>query len=498
MRSTTAALSAVTLLLLVGCAYNAANQPDASSITLVEVSSIQECIFDGMEFVWIPPYQQQMSATAALNRRGDWQASYATGSTAGFWITKYEITDRQFQVFSPGDNSGEFNCRPMDKNDQPALDVEWEKAEAFADWLSQTTGVRYRLPTARELRFAFRAGQSPRLHTLHCDATLDGAGWILRDTDLDTKSLESLNPDCVFLCDTSGAVRQWCINASDCDEAPIPDEMIAMATPIPKVNSTVASQPNTARNRDCWRLYDANAKLIWKGCATEMDCADAGHSSESILDKKTSAQAKRDCWRLIDSDGRIVVKGTCDDPSNCLDSDGGSDETPADSLPSGGERDCWRLYDAADNLIWKGCINYSDCLELPSESAGDGQKREKRDCWRLIDAEGKTIAKGCMHPSDCLRAGQPVGQLRKEASIKSERNCWRLFDAKGRLIWKACDTPDCMAKTADDDANFAPKETLNAGEPARGGRDCWRLIDADGKTVAKGCVDPSDCLYSGD
>ena len=91
------------------------------------------------------------------------------------------------------------------------LNVSWRNAVAYADWLSQQTRKRYRLPTEAEWEYAARAGTETKYwwgnEIGHNRANCDGCGnqWDKKMTAL----VGSFAPNPFGLYDTAGNVWEW-------------------------------------------------------------------------------------------------------------------------------------------------------------------------------------------------------------------------------------------------------------------------------------------------
>lgn len=83
-----------------------------------------------------------------------------------FWLSATETTNRQYRRFKPDHNSGSFQGRPLDRDTQPVVNVTWENAKAFSEWLSWEAGAgkRFRLPTEAEWEYAARSGAATRYY----------------------------------------------------------------------------------------------------------------------------------------------------------------------------------------------------------------------------------------------------------------------------------------------------------------------------------------------
>lgn len=110
----------------------------------------------GMELAFVKGGCFQMGDSAGdgdLNERPVHEAC-----VADFYMGKYEVTNDQFRKFDSKHDSGTSEGSTLNDDKQPAVNVSWEDAVAFAKWLSQQSGQSYRLPTEAEWEYAARSG----------------------------------------------------------------------------------------------------------------------------------------------------------------------------------------------------------------------------------------------------------------------------------------------------------------------------------------------------
>ena len=91
------------------------------------------------------------------------------------------------------------------------INVSWEDAKAYAAWLSEQTGKRYRLPSESEWEYAARAGTETAyswgneigVNRANCDGS--GSKW----SDKRTSPVGSFEPNAFGLYDMHGNVQEW-------------------------------------------------------------------------------------------------------------------------------------------------------------------------------------------------------------------------------------------------------------------------------------------------
>ena len=210
----------------------------------------------GMKLVRIPAGEFWMgSSDSDPDAKGDEKPRHKVRITRAFDLGTTEVTVGQFRQFVDGanyrteaerDGQGGFYFEARDglvihgKNytwrstgfeqddDHPVVNVSWNDANAFCDWLGRVERCRYRLPTEAEWEYACRAGGTTRYS--NGDDAVDlaevgnigdlsfkerfrnwsGATHAARDGSIFTSPVARYRPNPFGLFDMHGNVEEWC------------------------------------------------------------------------------------------------------------------------------------------------------------------------------------------------------------------------------------------------------------------------------------------------
>ena len=128
-----------------------------------------------------------------------------------FYMSKFEITYEQFDQFARLTGMQQRNDMGWGRGNRPVVDVSWDDAAAYVNWLAQQTGKPYRLPTESEWEYAARSGSTTEypwgdeIGTGNANCRECGSEWDGKSSAV----VGSFPPNEFGLYDMHGNVNEW-------------------------------------------------------------------------------------------------------------------------------------------------------------------------------------------------------------------------------------------------------------------------------------------------
>ncbi|NGM62039.1 formylglycine-generating enzyme family protein [Sphingobacterium sp. SGG-5] len=152
-----------------------------------------------------------------------------------YFIGKHEVTVAQFKVFIESTNylttaeqtgksqvwdnkwrfrkninwkhneSGEYS-----KENCPVVHVSYKDAVAYCQWLSKTTGGKFRLPTEAEWEYAAKGGQYTQAYKYSGSNNIDEVAWYGKNSHHEIHPVGEKQPNELDIYDMTGNVAEWC------------------------------------------------------------------------------------------------------------------------------------------------------------------------------------------------------------------------------------------------------------------------------------------------
>jgi len=201
----------------------------------------------GYELKLIRPGAFMMGASRREQGRRSNETLRRVKLTRAFYMGLREVTNREFRSFEPRHNSGKIRETSLNLDEQPVVNVSWEQAALYCNWLSEKEGLPkvyeqrgedviakrpmpngYRLPTEAEwaycarttgsgglLKFPWGDGFPPRAKSgNYADTSVSGilANYLEKYDDgfAGTAPPASFEPNAWGLYDLGGNVAEWC------------------------------------------------------------------------------------------------------------------------------------------------------------------------------------------------------------------------------------------------------------------------------------------------
>jgi len=164
----------------------------------------------GPEMVWIPAGSFRMGD---IQGGGDSDEQPVHEVTVGrFAMGRYEVTFAEYDKFADATGREKPDDKDWGRVNQPVINVSWNDATAYVEWLSQQTGQQYHLPSEAEREYAARAGTETKywwgneIGSNQANCYGDGCG----DSFKYTAPVGSFAANQFGLYDTVGNIWEWC------------------------------------------------------------------------------------------------------------------------------------------------------------------------------------------------------------------------------------------------------------------------------------------------
>ncbi len=133
-----------------------------------EQLKIKSGVLTGNGQVWyisLLPLPEMVIISAGSFRMGDIRGTgesdeepVHTITVKSFEMSRHEVTFEEYDYFAEQTGREKPSDSGWGRGNRPVINVSWDVATAYAEWLSGLTGEHYRLPTEAEWEYAARAG----------------------------------------------------------------------------------------------------------------------------------------------------------------------------------------------------------------------------------------------------------------------------------------------------------------------------------------------------
>ncbi len=147
----------------------AARQPIAASATASETPRLLAPTHSFKpEMIALPGGEYWMGSPEDEPDRFEHEGPRHRVRVQAFAIGKTAVTFAQYDTFAEATSRAKPSDEGWGRENRPVINVSWDDAVAYAQWLSEQTGGSYRLPSEAEWEYAARAGTETPFWTGRC------------------------------------------------------------------------------------------------------------------------------------------------------------------------------------------------------------------------------------------------------------------------------------------------------------------------------------------
>lgn len=122
------------------------------------------------------PGEVKMGSSRGEAGRRENEVSYTAHLTRHFYVSEREVTNKQFREFDSRHNAGNYKQKSLDSSNFPAVNVSWQQAALYANWLSTQENLNLFYQT----KAGFVSGVNPQANGYRLLTEVEWA-WLARN-----------------------------------------------------------------------------------------------------------------------------------------------------------------------------------------------------------------------------------------------------------------------------------------------------------------------------
>jgi formylglycine-generating enzyme required for sulfatase activity len=135
-----------------------------------------------------------------------------------FEISKYQVTFDEYDLYCEEMKKEKPVDRGWGRGRRPVINVSWNDAVAYCEWISKKTGQKYKLPTEAEWEYACKKDTTSKWSFGDDEKELEKYAWYSKNSGNKTHPVGELEPNPWGLYDMHGNVWEWCEDWYDSDK----------------------------------------------------------------------------------------------------------------------------------------------------------------------------------------------------------------------------------------------------------------------------------------